>query len=91
MTTAVTPAPTARKKSFSKPALWTIIALAAISVLIFTEYPIIAHPDGYTKKLISDRLLLFPHAAAGRRSGSSAPSPPSSPPATVSSPHTANG
>ena len=65
MTTAVTPAPTARKKSFSKPALWTIIALAAISVLIFTEYPIVAHPDGYTKKLISDRLLLFPHAAAG--------------------------
>jgi uncharacterized membrane protein len=68
-TSAVTPtphsAPPARRKSIAKPALWITIALAAISVLIFTEYPIVTHPDAYTTRLINDRFFLIPHAAAG--------------------------
>jgi uncharacterized membrane protein len=64
-TSAVTPAPPARRKSLAKPALWISIALAAISVLIFTEYPIVTHPDAYTTRLINDRLFLLPHAGAG--------------------------
>jgi uncharacterized membrane protein len=52
-------------RSYAKPLLWTLIALAGISVLIFTEYPILAHPNAYTKKLIFDRNLLVPHAIAG--------------------------
>ena len=68
-TSAVTPsphaAPPARRKGLAKPALWVAIGLAAISVLIFTEYPIVHHPDAYTTRLINDRFFLFPHAAAG--------------------------
>ena len=64
-TSAVTPAPPARRKNFAKTAVWTTLALAGISVLIFTEYPIVAHPDSFTKKLIADRLFLIPHAIAG--------------------------
>jgi uncharacterized membrane protein len=68
-TSAVTPSPhatpPARRKSLAKPALWITIALAAISVLIFTEYPIVTHPDAYTTRLINDRFFLIPHAAAG--------------------------
>jgi uncharacterized membrane protein len=64
-TSAVTPAPPARLRSLAKPAIWTLLALAGISVLIFTEYPIVARPDSYTRKLIADRLILFPHALAG--------------------------
>jgi uncharacterized membrane protein len=67
-TSAVTPsphsAPPARRKSIAKPALWIAIGLAAISVLIFTEYPIVYHPDAYTRRLINDRFFLIPHAAA---------------------------
>jgi uncharacterized membrane protein len=61
---AVTPARATRRKSLAKPALWVAIGLAAISVLIFTEYPIVAHPDSYTARLIKDRFFLIPHAAA---------------------------
>ncbi len=67
-TSAVTPlripSPPVRRKSIAKPALWIAIGLAAISVLIFTEYPIIYHPDAYTRRLINDRFFLVPHAAA---------------------------
>lgn len=66
-TSAVTPsphsAPPSRRKSLAKPALWITIGLAAISVLIFTEYPIVHHPDAYTTRLINDRFFLIPHAA----------------------------
>jgi uncharacterized membrane protein len=66
-TSAVTPTPHSvppvRRKSLAKPALWIAIALGAISVLIFTEYPIVAHPDSYTTRLINDRFFLIPHAA----------------------------
>jgi uncharacterized membrane protein len=68
-TSAVTPSPhavpPARRKSLAKPTLWIAIGLAAISVLIFTEYPIVTHPDAYTTRLINDRFFLIPHAAAG--------------------------
>jgi uncharacterized membrane protein len=67
-TSAVTPsphsAPPARRKSLAKPALWLAIGLAFLSVLLFTEYPIVHHPDGYTTQLINDRYFLIPHAAA---------------------------
>ncbi len=68
-TSAVTPspnaAPPARRKSLAKPALWAAIALAALSVRVFTESPIVYHPDAYTTRLINDRFFLIPHAAAG--------------------------
>ncbi|HXC95478.1 MAG TPA: DUF2306 domain-containing protein [Edaphobacter sp.] len=68
-TSAVTPSPRsaspARRKNLAKPALWIAIGLAAISVLIFTEYPLVFHPDGYTRRLIVDRFFLIPHATAG--------------------------
>jgi uncharacterized membrane protein len=48
--------------------LWLILALAALSVLIFSELPLLhtgTMYDTYRTKLIHDRLLLFPHALCG--------------------------
>jgi uncharacterized membrane protein len=54
-------------RSFAKPVLWTIAALAGISVLIFTEYPLfLSHPISHTgARLLKVWFILFPHALAG--------------------------
>jgi uncharacterized membrane protein len=54
-----------RARGIGKPIVWILVALASISVLIFTEYPLITTVDAYHNKLIADRLLLAPHAIAG--------------------------
>ena len=67
MSTAVT-SPVQRpavRRNHAKSILWAVLGLAGISVLILSEYPIVAHPDAYTRKLIFDRLFLIPHAIAG--------------------------
>ena len=45
--------------------IWIAIALAFVSVLLYTDLPLIAHPSGYRAKLIHDHLLLIPHGLAG--------------------------
>jgi uncharacterized membrane protein len=59
-------APPRASRNLTKHLLWYAFGLAGISVLISTDYPILAHPkDPYTLKLITDRFLLMPHALAG--------------------------
>jgi uncharacterized membrane protein len=66
-----TAVPTARttSRAFSKPLLWTLMALAALSVLIITELPILRDHTGpnhtYLLRLIHDRVLFIPHALFG--------------------------
>ncbi|MGB0122893.1 MAG: DUF2306 domain-containing protein [Silvibacterium sp.] len=60
---------TAPRRSYSKVILWTILGLAALSVIPFTEFPILHDKTGinvaYRAKLFHDRFLLFPHALGG--------------------------
>jgi uncharacterized membrane protein len=66
MSTATTPvpAPTGRR-SVAKPILWIVLGLAFVSVLIYTDYPLLRpSADPYRAKVIHDRLLLIPHAIA---------------------------
>lgn len=68
MSTTIAPSsttvPTARRP-LGKPILWTIIGLAFVSVLIYTDYPLIGHTnDPYRARLIHDRLFIVPHALA---------------------------
>ena len=67
MSTATTPLARPRtSRNLTKHLLWYALGLAGISVLYYTDYPILAHPkDPYTLKLIADRFLLIPHAVAG--------------------------
>jgi uncharacterized membrane protein len=67
MSTATTPLARPRaSRNLGKHLLWYAFGLAGISVLYYTDYPIIAHPhDAYTQKLIFDRFLLIPHAFFG--------------------------
>ena len=67
MSTATTPLARPRtSRNLTKHLLWYALGLAGISVLYYTDYPIIAHPhDPYTQKLIFDRFLLIPHAFFG--------------------------
>jgi uncharacterized membrane protein len=53
------------ERHYLKPMLWGIIALAFVSVLLYTDLPLLLHPDSYSAKLVHDRLLLIPHAFAG--------------------------
>ena len=47
------------------PILWSILGLAFLSVLIFTDYPLLVHTnDPYRARLIHDRFLFIPHALA---------------------------
>ena len=51
--------------ALAKPILWTGLGLAFVSVLIFTDYPLIVYTnDPYRTRIIQDRLLLIPHALA---------------------------
>jgi uncharacterized membrane protein len=67
MSTATTPLARPRtSRNLTKHLLWYALGLAGISVLYYTDYPILIHPkDPYTLKLIADRFLLIPHAVAG--------------------------
>lgn len=55
--------------SYAKPILWTLMALAAISVILSTELPILRDLPGYDHsyrlQLIADRYLFLPHAFGG--------------------------
>jgi uncharacterized membrane protein len=63
---STTTTPLARPRNLTKHLLWYALGLAGISVLYYTDYPILIHPkDPYTLKLITDRFLLLPHAVAG--------------------------
>ena len=47
------------------PILWTILGLAFISVLVFTDYPLLVHTnDPYRARIIHDRFVLIPHVLA---------------------------
>lgn len=53
----------------SKTILWIILGLAFLSVIPFTEFPILHDKTGpfavYRARLFHDRFLLFPHALGG--------------------------
>ena len=66
MSTAAAPLTRPRTRNLGKHLLWYALGLAGISVLYYTDYPIVTHPkDPYTLKLVTDRFLLIPHAIAG--------------------------
>ena len=69
MSTATTPLTRpSTKRNLGKHLLWYALGLAGISVLIYTDYPLVFHPDPgdhYRAKLIRDFLLLIPHAVGG--------------------------
>jgi uncharacterized membrane protein len=58
-------APVRAGKKLGKYAFWTVMGLAGISVLIWTDYPLLHTPSDYRAKLIHDHLFLIPHAIAG--------------------------
>jgi uncharacterized membrane protein len=67
MSTATTPLARPRaSRNLSKHLIWYALGLAGISVLYYTDYPLL-HPsaDPYRAKLIVDRFLLIPHAFFG--------------------------
>ncbi|HEY5057039.1 MAG TPA: DUF2306 domain-containing protein [Acidobacteriaceae bacterium] len=72
MSTATTPLAPARPggtkagpSKAGKYAFWTVMALAGISVLIWTDWPLVHTPSGYRTKLLTDIFILIPHAIAG--------------------------
>jgi uncharacterized membrane protein len=56
-------------RAYGKPLFWIILGLAALSVIPFTEIPILRDRTGvnavYRARLFHDRFLLFPHALCG--------------------------
>ncbi|HWB33557.1 MAG TPA: DUF2306 domain-containing protein [Acidobacteriaceae bacterium] len=65
MSTATTPLASARGSKVSKYSFWTVMGLMGISVLIWTDLPLLHTPSPYRTKLIHDMFLLVPHAVAG--------------------------
>jgi uncharacterized membrane protein len=66
MSTATTPLARPRTRNLGKHLLWYALGLAGISVLIYTDYPLLhPSPDPFRAKIIHDRLFLIPHAIAG--------------------------
>jgi len=63
MSTSRTRSGTSRK--IATYLLWTTLGLAGISVLIFTDLPLINQPSAYRTKLIKDVVLLVPHIITG--------------------------
>jgi uncharacterized membrane protein len=56
------------KRNLGKHLLWYALGLAGISVLLYTDYPLVFHPDPgdhYHAKLIRDFVYLMPHAIGG--------------------------
>jgi len=52
-------------RNIAKPLLWAALGLAGISVLIFTDLPLLYQPSAYRTKLIKDVVLLVPHVITG--------------------------
>ena len=50
---------------YLQPILWSVIAAAFVSVLLYTDLRLVLHPGAYSAKLAHDRLLLIPHALGG--------------------------
>jgi uncharacterized membrane protein len=66
MSTTAAPLTRPRTRGLSKHLLWYAFGLAGISVLYYSDYPLLIHThDPYRLKLIADRYLLIPHAIAG--------------------------
>ncbi len=69
MSTATTPLASPRTSgTFPKHLLWYVLGLAGISVLLYTDYPLVFHPEPgnpYHAKLIRDFVYLMPHAIGG--------------------------
>jgi uncharacterized membrane protein len=66
MSTATTPLARPRTSNLSKHILWVALGLAGISVLIYTDFPLLhPSPDPYRAKLLRDIFLLIPHAVGG--------------------------
>jgi uncharacterized membrane protein len=55
-------------RSYAKPILWTLLGLAFLSVIYYSELPL-RHTgtpfDTYRARLVRDRFFLFPHALCG--------------------------
>jgi len=70
MASATNPlAPSKPTRSHTKLILWTVLGLAALSLIPFTELPILRDTSGgnatYRAQLWHDRFLLVPHALCG--------------------------
>src|ERR1700744_1747676 len=52
-------------RNITKSLLWAALGLAGISVLIFTDLPLLYQPSAYRTKLIKDVVLLVPHVITG--------------------------
>jgi len=64
MPTTTTPLPRPTR-TFAKPILWAALGLAGITVLLYTDLPLLHQPSDYRTRLIKDIVLLIPHAVAG--------------------------
>jgi len=64
-TATTTMAPARGDRKLGKYTFWTVMGLAGISVLIWTDYPLLHTPSVYRTKLIHDHAFLIPHAIAG--------------------------
>ena len=60
-----TPSLRSTSRNFAKPVLWAALALIALSVLFTVEIPLFQTPSPLRTKLLSERLILIPHALAG--------------------------
>ena len=67
MSTATTPLarPSASSSKTGKYIFWAVMGLAGISVLIWTDVPLLHQPSDYRTKLMRDIFLLIPRAIAG--------------------------
>jgi uncharacterized membrane protein len=66
MSTATPPLTRPRTSNLSKHVLWYALGLAGISVLYYTDLPLLhPSPDPFRAKLIRDMFLLIPHAIGG--------------------------
>jgi uncharacterized membrane protein len=68
-TTPLAPMRASGKKAGSgkagKYTFWAVMGLVGISVLYYTDMPLLHTPSDYRSKLIKDMFLLVPHAVAG--------------------------
>jgi uncharacterized membrane protein len=66
MSTAAAPLTRPSTSNRSKHIFWYALGLAGLSVLYYTDYPLITHPnDPFARKLVFDRLFFVPHAFCG--------------------------
>lgn len=64
MSTTTTPVARPRK-SLAKPILWAALGLGMISVLIYTDLPLLHGPSEYRSELIRKFAILLPHVITG--------------------------